>query len=1451
MSRLARLRRLLLRTLAILVVLGIVALVAARFYLRSRAAARRVEDQLSQTLGIPAEVDSVIIPFRGEASASGLRLLDKDGKPFLEAERVAVDLSVLGYLRRWTTPRCIDLDETHLRLRFDRAGNLLTRLPRMKGGPLPAFRIRAARLTLEQEGRPPFSLEGISLTLEPTARNNLVGILDDPVLGTLDVRGRVEKTGAFSITLQSKGLALTPAMLRSLPFVPPALWTTLHADGPAVPLTFTLAIGRQAPFVRYEVQFDRARVTLPQPDRPPLVASPVRGLLQGNEKGFTFQGAISDGYWGEWTVQAGLEGSIGAIHVDLRTSEAVVDPPRLAALPYVPKSVWKQVRASGRTAAHVQVGLFTSKPEVHYRVELAVKEAAVDVSSIDLHATGAAGNVIVEDSRVWLRKVTGHTAGGTITAGGDLDFRGPASLLTFDVDVNGLLLRQLPQKWELPAQIEGKVTGWARLDVTVGDGAPLIDGAGTGRIDEVKLVGLPSRDPILLDLHADGKKLRFVPRSPPWLRLILAGDTKPIPQPVVLPAASPLRRGFVPPLGRLAGRALSVVGQGADWVVHGAALVLDEVARLDQPLPPGRVPVYLDANVQLEDVDLADLVKRVGVALPVDLAGRLSFRLTLGVPINTPRDFRAYRLTGAVSLPRLSVAGLEMASLQAQVDYADGLLRLRQLSGEVLAAYGTRGSFAGRAAALVYPRGDLAIDVALRDLPVERILRVMPGLAGKASGILSGTVRAAVPLDRLQEPAAWHGAASLRVPQLEAYGVTVSDASAGLTVLRGIALLSELKGDVHGAPLTGSANLSLSGAQSFSANLCWRGLDVGRLMTLLPAAWSGLSAGGAVTASAEARGTLRPLVVRGSGSLSSGPLRLAGARLDRLSLRWDLHDGKLMVRDFKAALYRGQVTGTAELPLDLHSAARADLDISAVDLRALASSIKGVPFRVEGQVSGKVVGAYRPDRGKMGTWAGEVDVSASTLKVENVPAQKLRGKVEYCDGKAEYSLQGETLGGKLSLEGKLPPPPMSSAGRSDGRLRLERIGLSRLWPALHLRRKLGALHGALTLDLPFRHEGTGMTPVGQGRFEVRDLRWQDTELAESLRGDVRLGAEGVFVRDVSAELAGGSFRGGISYRFKDPSRSWFNINLYRAEASRLLVFEGGKEIVQGPIDVHLRGNLGAEWRGSGAVELSRGKVFGIEVAEWRLPVDFTFAPAYGQGELMVRESSAQVGHGRVQLRCAITWGDSMRLEGTLRFFDASLRCLAGLVGDVSSYAQGRVSGRVDFGGSEVRSLNDLSATVQMTLSEAQALQMPILNLVTPYLLPGQSATTFRTGELQARLGHGVWRLGWLTLESSVAQIMIQGSITVQGRLDLDVTARTSTLGGVNPVLLKLLLLNVPAVGPIPVALIVQASDLLANRLVHVHITGTAKAPCIQVEPLRLLSEEAVRFFLTRTLIPAR
>src|SRR5262249_9121085 len=149
------------------------------------------------------------------------------------------------------------------------------------------------------------------------------------------------------------------------------------------------------------------------------------------------------------------------------------------ALPYVPPSVWQQVEASGRTSARVEVRLWTHKPDVSYRVSLGTKDARVFISAIDLQAEGVSGGVVVEDSRVWLRNVTGTTASGPLIPSADVDFRAEPLKLKFDVQARGLVLGQLPKKWGLPAdKIDGKLTGQAKLTVTVREGG--VETAGVG-----------------------------------------------------------------------------------------------------------------------------------------------------------------------------------------------------------------------------------------------------------------------------------------------------------------------------------------------------------------------------------------------------------------------------------------------------------------------------------------------------------------------------------------------------------------------------------------------------------------------------------------------------------------------------------------------------------------------------------------------------------------------------------------------------------------------------------------------------------------------------------------------------------------------------------------------------------------------------------------------------------
>ena len=73
--------------------------------------------------------------------------------------------------------------------------------------------------------------------------------------------------------------------------------------------------------------------------------------------------------------------------------------------------------------------------------------------------------------------------------------------------------------------------------------------------------------------------------------------------------------------------------------------------------------------------------------------------------------------------------------------------------------------------------------------------------------------------------------------------------------------------------------------------------------------------------------------------------------------------------------------------------------------------------------------------------------------------------------------------------------------------------------------------------------------------------------------------------------------------------------------------------------------------------------------------------------------------------------------------------------------------------------------------------------------------------------------------------------------------------GLDPAVLRPFGLALPMVGPIPLGLLNEASAYLSNRTIRLRVTGTIKAPAIAVNPVALLSESAVRFFVAQSGMP--
>src|SRR5262249_33514479 len=160
-----------------------------------------------------------------------------------------------------------------------------------------------------------------------------------------------------------------------------------------------------------------------------------------------------------------------------------------------------------------------------------------------------------------------------------------------------------------------------------------------GQIDEAKLVGFPSR-PIELNLHADGKRFRFIPRSGLLQTILSVAPGGPV-IPTREARASSLRTDA------LARRAVEGVGQMARRIANGTVAAAASIGWLDRTLRNPET-TYLQARLAFDEVDLAELVARLGIGLPYEITGKLSVDVQVAIPVNAAADLRAYRLRGRV-----------------------------------------------------------------------------------------------------------------------------------------------------------------------------------------------------------------------------------------------------------------------------------------------------------------------------------------------------------------------------------------------------------------------------------------------------------------------------------------------------------------------------------------------------------------------------------------------------------------------------------------------------------------------------------------------------------------------------------------------------------------------------------------------------------------------------------
>ncbi len=1208
------------------------------------------------------------------------------------------------------------------------------------------------------------------------------------------------------------------------------------------------------------ITLNDCKVTIRQEGRPEfnLTGLSLRAVPTGDK--LILSGSADDPAWGKWQLSGEIEPGPETGWVDLASDDVPVTPERLRSIPYVPLSIWENARPEGRVKAtgHFAIG---ANKNLTYDVRVQSKGATVGIPAAEVIIRDLNGVVRVHDGLVEVSggngaaSANGKMAGGTVTVRAKWDGNHePAVGDPVVVSVDHLAVKELPAKWGLRNVgglnvEEGILSGTARIKLVAHqDGKIETYGKGKGEMQLPHFLG--GQGTIDVTLGGNGQRLNFN----------LGGVAPAPPTPAKQPGATrPSRSGPTVAVDSDAGsgppRTLRV-----EITNERELIALATLLTLQPRVDPQRTDqTNLDAVISLRDIDLAQFIEQLQIKIPYKVTGRVNVRAKFGVQLGQVATRSAYRLTGTLTSSQLGFEGLIVRDVTTEVNYQNGSLTLTTLRGKIPQPGDPKavpGEFSGTASAAIEPPGNVTASLTLTDIPLVQVVAAVPGLKLQAGGLVSGKASFKAPFDKISDPTTWDASAEIHSANLSIAGRTATGATLALVVAKGLVTLKEAVATVAGIPVTADGTLTLSAQYPFGATVKTTGTSIADLRKLVPEADLPVPMEGVLATESKVVGSLTPLSFTATGRVTASKLILNKTPTNQFDVKWELTQDRLRITDLTASVFGGTVSGSLDYPFHPDKAGDVDLSFKEVDLAAAAAFVPDFPVRITGAVSGKLSGtipAAKAGHGRIGNI--DLDLTAAKLTIQNIPAERLVGKAAVRNGEIDYALEGKTLGGSFEVKGRYPgrekknagPPAAGEPKKGDqGTLRVTGVDLAKLAGVMKLE-SLRPLRGRIDLTFGFEND----LSAGLGRVSVRGLRWDEAHAGQDLSGAIILRNGLLELRDFAGSIARGYLRVQGQVRIDDPRRNSLVASIDRADAARLLApIPDLAGVVTGEVRVVVRGTVGRMTTGSGSVTLARGTVGGVEVTELHIPFDFSSAPG-GYGRVVIREASSRAGTGRVTANLTAEWAGATRVNGQVRFIDLPIRALSQSLAQNSLIGTGRLTGRATLTGENVSSVNDLTGSLVASLRGASAREIPLLQSAVPYLNPLGATQAFQTGDIHGTLSRGVFRVQRLALSNPSAQLFANGSITLaNSRLDLNVVAHTGPAGP-EAVGFRLLALRLPAtIGPIPVGLLRDVTLFLSNRTVRLTISGTATNPVVRLNTAALLSEEAVRFFLTQYVLPA-
>lgn len=601
-----------------------------------------------------------------------------------------------------------------------------------------------------------------------------------------------------------------------------------------------------------------------------------------------------------------------------------------------------------------------------------------------------------------------------------------------------------------------------------------------------------------------------------------------------------------------------------------------------------------------------------------------------------------------------------------------------------------------------------------------------------------------------------------------------------------------------------------------------------------------------------------PLTATASGQVQLLDASFDGTAIQQADLQWRFADRRLQLSSHSDQFFGGSYRANFELDqLDWQQASLVG-QMDNVQLRQLAQ-LSPTPLppgaSINGSISGtaRLVGIADPT-----TLSGQLTLRSDGVTLNHLPVEIADGRLIIRSGDVQALLRGRASDGPISFQGATQLGPLLLALQQspqrwetlpvDAELAIDRVSLERLTQLLQLDRRQFPVQGHASVRVV---RGPAQRRDGQlvdATVSLEDLRWQRMQLSPRLTAHLDVTPTLVRLRSVEGQIADGRVQASGEVRLAAVPDGQLDLSVHRVSLRRAAApFLGPSLPVGGTADLAVRARLGRTLSGNVRLAANHVTAAGVAIPRVRLPLDWSYGLASKTARWRSRGGVVDAGNGQVRIATDGSFNRllDLNLTAELARIDTS-RLLVG-----NSPSAGVLDGKVTLSAKRARSLKQFSGTFDVDLSQVKVMAMPVIaDLQQLTALP--SLTTLARdpardgGFVTGRFANGVVTIDQLALRQHNVQVLMEGTSTLDGRLSLQLVASTgdqSPTEGLTSLIDSPLMLAAPA----PVALLAKANEMMKNRVVHVHVAGTAQRPILQLQPGKTLTQDAIRFFLVGNL----